>query len=210
MAIAYDTTSNATGTSGITWSHTCSGSNRILFVALGVTSGVSHTVTYAGVSMTQVLNPTVGAVGFYYLINPASGANNIVVTGSGGTMQACATSYNGVAQSGNPEASTLGDTGGGANTITNGTTTVTDNAWVVGLAGQFTGSAVISAGTGSTQRVSINGGGVPVALYDNGGPKTPAGSVSMQINSTVVARFFFYTYAIKPAADTNANFLTFF
>jgi hypothetical protein len=58
MAIAVDATSqdhSATATS-LTFSHTCSGSNRILFVGIvgDITTDTVTGVTYAGVSMTLV------------------------------------------------------------------------------------------------------------------------------------------------------------
>lgn len=95
MALAFDavgpSAAGATGTSPVTWSHTCSGSQRVLLVgvAVGNTSGSDASnvvsVTYAGVAMTSIGirhsndNPF-GFVQVFGLINPASGANNVVVT----------------------------------------------------------------------------------------------------------------------------------
>ena len=86
-AIAFDAAASAqvTGAGSITWAHVCTGVDRFLvvWVCSGNNSAVSATVTYAGVSMTQFAAVDDGSwnriIGFY-LINPASGSNNVVVT----------------------------------------------------------------------------------------------------------------------------------
>ena len=80
-----------------THAHTCSGTNRALFVSVAhspVQEDLSG-VTYAGVAMVlidSIVNPTGGLLKFWKLSNPASGSNNIVVTftggGEGGTIGA--------------------------------------------------------------------------------------------------------------------------
>jgi hypothetical protein len=80
VAIGFDTTTGQIQGSGYhttqSWSHTCTAlANRILIVqGSGLTS-----VTYGGVSMTAYG----GGHQWYYLINPMSGANTIVVQVSG-------------------------------------------------------------------------------------------------------------------------------
>lgn len=89
MAIAFDAQSNTeltTSATTHTQSHTCTGSDRILFV--GVSSidspyDVVTGVTYAGVAMTQIDKRfRSGGRGTYlfYLVAPSTGANNIEVT----------------------------------------------------------------------------------------------------------------------------------
>src|SRR5690242_14785442 len=58
-AIALDTTSNAKDTSivpagTLSWSHTVSGTNRLLVVALSTFASDTADATYAGISMTRV------------------------------------------------------------------------------------------------------------------------------------------------------------
>jgi hypothetical protein len=96
------------GSSSFSFSHTCSGANRILFV---VTAKMSNTgssgnvtaVTYGGVALTlwrtdQVLSgANAGQARLWYLIAPAAGTANIVVTHSGSgdfsrMVSACAVS----------------------------------------------------------------------------------------------------------------------
>ena len=92
MAIALDATSNSgntTGTTTATLSHTCSWTDRILFVATinnNATPTTVTEVTYNGIAMTNIggVLATTGAANTYlwYLINPSTGANNIVATKS--------------------------------------------------------------------------------------------------------------------------------
>jgi len=89
MAIAYDHSSSALIAPGTTptllWSHTCSGSNRLLVVAVAVQGNNPVTgVTYGGVALTQELNLT-GAnanaqASLWRLVNPAAGTANIIVS----------------------------------------------------------------------------------------------------------------------------------
>lgn len=107
MAIAYDTNSDfggwQAGATSKTWSHTCSGSDRILVVYVTVSPGVGSveptSVTYNGVSLTK-LGSVAGSssnIGLWYLLAPASGANNIVVTFASATAwYSWAQSFNGV------------------------------------------------------------------------------------------------------------------
>ena len=89
MAIAYDAVSNATGNevSSLTWSHTCSGSDRVLVVGISIanTSNSITGVTYNGVAMTKASAGTASIAPdqiteIYYLANPATEANNIVAS----------------------------------------------------------------------------------------------------------------------------------
>lgn len=90
MALAVDAVSTASGsgTGPFSWSHTCSGSDRLLFVAVShyhVSSTVSG-VTYNSVAMTAVPSGSTNNgqffVTLYYLIAPASGSNTVSVSTS--------------------------------------------------------------------------------------------------------------------------------
>src|SRR5690349_17054903 len=109
MAITIDANSSAnTGNSGtsLSWSHTCSGSDRFLLVSIGTNGGGSDTtgITYGGTTLTQIgvyqEGPTGYRVSLWGLIAPASGTNNIVAAFNEGHAVECkATSFNGVHQS---------------------------------------------------------------------------------------------------------------
>jgi len=93
----------ASGTT-LTFNVTTGGINRGLFAwVTEITSSTISSVTYNGVAMTLVTSQADGGIKMYlyYLINPASGTNSLVVTRSGSTGELfCSTSYyNGVNQS---------------------------------------------------------------------------------------------------------------
>lgn len=114
-----NSTESTQGDTSLTWSHTCTGTDRILFVAVSqFRSGAPLTVTgtYDGVSMTELSTQTYGAGGdqkltVLYLVNPASGTNDIVLSvGSTSWMAAAAASFTGVDQTtpvGTPSTTTV-------------------------------------------------------------------------------------------------------
>lgn len=177
MAIAFDSSSSGIGGSAsITVSHTCSGSDRVLFVVWRTTGDATPNVSsasYAGEAMTLVdvqgaNNDLNNAVYLYYILNPATGTNDISVT-----MQSTATigslaaaSYTGVGSIGATN-KTYGTTSGN---YTNTVTTTKDNSWLV--MGAY---AVQSAGTGTTSRANNN----DVHIFDSNGAKSPTGSYSL-------------------------------
>lgn len=184
MAIVFDNASTGSSTSSATNTFSLtvgSGANRILWVGFIVNSTVTlvSTVTYAGAVMTATGNsPVNGGQDLYlfYLANPASGANNVVITMLGivTEIHACAASYTGASQTGIPDSITSIAGSGTSATLT--TTTVANNSWIVGVfRNNATGSG--AAGTGTTQRASVVG---QVSFDDSGSAFTPAGSHSIQ------------------------------
>ena len=147
--LAYDaksTVGNSTSNS-ISWSHTCTGSNRILFVGIYAQSGTPSGVTYNGVGMTLIKSTLVtGTSGvltiqLWCLINPATGSNTVTVTtSSGGNPTNCsAISYSGAKQSAQPDSSNFTTDIASGNT-TPSTTVVASNCWLIGFAGSDGGS----------------------------------------------------------------------
>jgi hypothetical protein len=184
-AVAYD--NSAIGSvpivSGTGYSYTTSGTNRILLIGLatpGSTDNISG-VTYGGVSMTRynrVVDATNYSIYLYYLINPTSGANNYVVTGSG-TIYGQVASYNGVSQVSFPDAGTTNQSTGTSQTTT--LTTVADNAWTFAFF-EFNVSqtGTPAAGVGTTIRQS------QFSIFyttDSNGAITPAGSTSLGLTN---------------------------
>lgn len=99
---AFDATSNGTvsAASNITVEHTCTGSNRILVVWVAGNQTTSA-VTYNTVSMTQLgTNQSSGGllINAWYLVNPATGAHNIVATHGSGANALVAMSFTAVDQ----------------------------------------------------------------------------------------------------------------
>lgn len=188
MAIAFDSAGRVGGTgTSVSLSHTCSGNNRILIAGIKVYEpgggDLLTGVTYAGVAMTQIgkVSQTIHAYFYlYYLINPATGANNIVASASGAPdeMDVFGSSYTGVKQSGQPDAGP--NSGNSASPNTRTVTTIADNAWVVGYFCSDNGSAV-AASTNTTDRANLNYAGM---ICDSNGGKTPPGSFSLVATGT--------------------------
>lgn len=86
MAATRDASSSASGAgvSSLTWSHTCSGADRLLGVGVGFwdSSADVSGVTYAGAALTKIGEATrvMAEAHQWRRIAPATGANNIVVT----------------------------------------------------------------------------------------------------------------------------------
>jgi len=181
MAIALDATAVGNAASPtVTWAHTCTGSNLILFVGIGTDTGGGDTVTgvtYNAIAMTQIdkqlYSGSTGYVYLYYLLNPATGSNNVVVSISSGVGRCDSVSYTGVKQSAQPDASGK-NTAAAVTSLTTSVTTVADNCWMISMA--QADSAVPTASTGVTSRASNN---VNDRMGDSNGVITPAGSYSM-------------------------------
>lgn len=180
------------------------GANRILFVgAWGATTDVLTGATYGGISMVlvgKVQCPSDRWVYLWYLTNPASGANNVVISSSTGTsISSQAASYTGAAQTGQPDSS---------NTIT-GTiqqnwsaslTTVADNSWTIAFMRESLGSAT-TVNTGTTILEDNPNG---THLYDSTSAVNPAGSTSLSgLISRGTANIGIVAASFAPAAAAN-------
>lgn len=183
--IAFDAFSSGSVLPGssITFSHTCTGSNRILIVGISSNNAdVITGVTYAGISLTlgkknSVTSPTMY---MWYLLTPATGANNVVVSASSGGeyLRAVSASYTGVKQSGQPDATAEQNI-----TATAITTTLTQfvaSAWQVGIAANG-GTGVMTASTGTTSRGSL--GGITF-IGDSNGNRTAGTQTLVWANDT--------------------------
>ena len=176
MAIAFDAASNGiqgTATSW-TWAHTCTGSDRILFVFGHQVSNISG-VTYAGVSMS-ILGP-VGDVALWYLVNPATGTNNVVASGSNNYSRFCSSSYTGIDTS----RGVLASAGPSGNTPLVGTLVTPEaNCWLV-MCGR--GSGTLTAGANTIARANPGGDGQELLVDSNGPRSAGSNSVTIQGNS---------------------------
>jgi hypothetical protein len=177
MAISFDATSGTTGSgTTVTYSHTCSGTNTILFVAAcSYTADRITGITYNGVSMTFI-NKTSRSTAFislYYLINPSTGANNVVVSSSpSDTIHSISVSYAGVKQSAQPDNNTT--TSAGTQTVATTLTTVASNTWSVHAAMNADQTGTPSASDYTSRNTQSD-----IIMGDTNTPKTPAGSVTM-------------------------------
>lgn len=164
MAIAFDAVStgmNATDPTSLTWSHTCSGSDRVLIVGTSTESDSSgHTaqtvsgITYAGVALNHIRSDYITDNGteLWYLIAPATGANNIVVTMTAVVdgLFGAGLSFTGVDQT-NPIDNNAGTTTTGTS-ISQALTTNVANAMIVNIMQHYNSSAVLTPDADQTQR----------------------------------------------------------
>lgn len=210
MAIAFDSAVNAQiqnpGTS-LTFSHTCSGSDRILYVMAFTRNDTTTGVTYNGVSMTQVgttITESSDRYSIWQLIAPATGANNVVITGGGSTslVIGCSQSYTGAKQSSQPDNTTQQGPTTTA-TLTSTLTTVADNSWTA-LFARASGDGATSAGTGTTQRSNTSG---LVQGYDSNGAITPAASTSLQTTQSSQPTTHFMVSIAPSVATTTRRLL---
>lgn len=191
--IAFDTASEATPATGtsLSWSHTCSGSDRILFVGvvgnLGSNGDISG-VTYGGVALAQVGAP-VQVVNdrwlyLFMLVAPPTGTNEIVVSAVASTfIDAMAVSYTGAKQSAQPDSSSTAVPvhDWPATSLTCTTMTVANNCWTVLFAKPAWGIGGVESPAALRSGGGVDGG---CLFADSGGPKSPAGTVSLVATST--------------------------
>lgn len=186
MAIVFDAaagvTTAVTATS-VSHSHTCTGSNGILF-AVGYSNSTSGTLTatYNSVAMSSIVTASNGIkITLFYLVNPATGANTLAVNwdGAATVLRVASASYTGAAQTGQPDSSTSGTDATSPFRIS--TTTVADNSWTIAAFGDNGGSA-LTVEAGTTNRAGS--GTSTLVLGDSNAAKTPAGSVELGCTGT--------------------------
>ena len=185
--ITYDNSKDGGNNGGTTASLTYSykvgtGANRLLVVNLiGDTSPDDiSSVTYAGTPLTlvkKVQSPSNNWQYVYYLLNPASGTNNVVITaGSVHYLISQAASWFNVKQSAQPDAVTTNTAPATNTSITTSLTTVAPGSLVVQGVWSY---GHLTAGPGSAQIITdaaLDGAGIFVSGQS---PVTPAGNVSM-------------------------------
>ena len=167
-----------------TFSHSVSGTNRLLVVSVQTSNGiVVDTVTHAGQNLTEFASITHAGskpyVSTWRLVAPSTGSNNVVVTLSVGNSDKTvigAVSYTGVDQSTPIDGVVTGD--GSSNTIT-ATVTSESNDLVQDVVASLSPQQ-ISVGAGQTARWNFEMGGVGASSTWGGSSTEPgAGTVTM-------------------------------
>lgn len=218
MAIALDNSTNQTGTlsTTVTHAHTCTGSNLLLVATVMVQRNGAATptisgVTYNGVAMTAAATEHTYSstilTAVYYLVAPASGANNMVLTLTNALANDIvlgATSFTGVVQT-----SPLNGTFAIGNFTTPATGTLTTtvaNSWLIGSLYTYVTS---TAGAGETQLydTQVNFNSYGAAFYK---PTTTAGSQTLSEALTGGAADWSYSaMAFAPATTTPVPSITY-
>lgn len=205
MPIAFDATASSFTASGttLTYTHVCTGSNLILFVVASThsTSPVTAVtgITYNSVAMTSLSNFADGNARFnvYYLLNPATGSNDVVITtDTTDNIMGESISYTGAKQSGVPDVSgnqgpTTG-TGYGQNLITSA-----DNCWVTMFGGAYSAATLTPFDGNTTIRFQPEANLTGTFILDSNGPKTPAGTISLDVTSSS-QKFLSYMLSFAP------------
>ena len=204
-AIARDATSSgSTGSdTSLTFSHTCSGANGILWLGIRVSSDYTEdwidTVTYNGVAMDLADkcladNGTSGqAIYLYYLVDPPAGAHDIVITTTETTtIVAGSSSYTGAAQTGQPDSHGFA-TADATTGVTLNLTTTADNCWTVGIVDN-SGATITS--TSPSTVLSMSGA---CQILDSNGPISPAGSTALSASAGSNAGWTLVGASFKPA-----------
>lgn len=209
FAIGFDaaTTETTQVSSPATYNHTVTGSNPYLFIGSenNTTANAISALTYNSVALAQVATE-VKVTGDRYcqgwgLAGPSTGTNTVSVTFTTDITQGAA-SYSGVVGGLDNSSTTTTD---GTNTFNIAIITIADNCWVVAAINN--NSALASAGTGTTARVSQAFGG---AVADNNAAKTPAGSVTLQMTTVSSANWGGVIASLSPtsaAATTTVSHL---
>lgn len=158
MAIAFDSATNGSSTgSGTSLTFAFNNVAGDLVVVSGRGSTVSDKwtgVTYNGVAMTRLygaqLQPGDRWFYTYYLLSPATGSNNVVISSSSADfIDGCAASYSGTKQTGFPDAQIQNNQATGTPNNNTLTTTVA-NCWHIMGVGAASGTP--AAGTSTTRR----------------------------------------------------------
>ena len=185
--ITYDNSAdggnNGGSTASLTYPYTMgSGPNRLLIVNLiGDTSADDiSSVTYAGAAMTllgKVQAPSNRWQYLYYLLNPSSGSNSIVITaGSLHYLISEAASWYNVKQTAQPDAFITNSVPATSTSTTTSLTTVAAGSLVVQGVWSY---GHLAAGAGATPIVvdaALDGAGI---LASSQSPVSPAGNVNM-------------------------------
>jgi len=214
MPIAFDNSSMMSGASGSILTMdgfvTGNGSNRLLVVGATSNSQVVS-MTYAGNPLTQATFyhdvPNLAYFYLHYLVNPPTGAGSIVAYLNGSpTSNALlqAGSYSGVKQTGTIDNSANIYPASVATAFAQTLTTTADNCWGIFLTRDISGQTKTAGANTFNRQIDNNVYGRVFA--DTNAPKTPAGSLTMNMSTPVSTEWTSTMITIAPTIDTTKLF----
>lgn len=185
-AVLFDAVGpSSAGSSSLTWSHTNSGANRLLIVAIACSNDATATATYNGVSMSSVAKRTsnndVGA-GFaqmFSLIAPSTGANTVsisITVGSCVTFEGGSVSFTSVNQT-----TPISNTNTAFGNSTPASVTVTSAVGNMTIDVACGGHTFTASNTTNRWRLNINND----SGAGNAAQSTAAGSASVTMTETL-------------------------
>lgn len=202
MALAFDAVASGVG-SGVgpfTYSHTCSGSNRALFVKVSYyDSGDSvSAVSYNGAAMTFISGSKIAngqyTVEWYYLVNPATGSNTVSVTMTGSVFGIGVTS---ISFTDAHQTTPYGTPVTGTGTSTTPSVSVSSAATEIVLDGiVIVHGGTLTVGAGQTQRTNEIGGGG--SIKHAASTETGAASTTMSWSNSSSQVWASSAFAVKP------------
>lgn len=202
MAIAFDAASSSTANaSTVTFSHTCSGSDRVLVV------GTSHrynnkttSVTYNGVNLTkwsENINSNICGTQLWYLVAPSTGANNIIVTQSSTErIVVGASSWTGVNQT-TPLGTAVLQNGTSSSPSVNVSSSSSEVVIDV-LAALDDAGITATVGTSQTQRWNDSAASGGIAIQGCGSSETGASTTTMSWSLSAAVQYSQIAAALQP------------
>lgn len=218
MAINYNSSDKSikTASTSHTFSYTCSSSGkRFLYVgvaSLGTTSDICTGVTYGGISMTRVTTSAIGGIFriyLYSLINPLSGANNIVVSfSSSNAAHIVPIDFYGVNDT-TPAITTdaVFDNSATISALTSNALTTESGTYLVGYfgsIGNYSGTTI-----GTTKQVNNDATNSVTTSIGISGPQTAGTATITGNNNTANAPIALLSESFR-AASTSSPKITFF
>jgi hypothetical protein len=188
-AVASNTQLISSSPSTATWTHTCSGTNRLLIVSSGYDANqLEHltSVTYNGISLTKII--TVGlspsndyGLELWYLVNPPAGSFTVSITWNTFTLfsSAASLSFTGVNQT-----TPIGNFNSTASNNSLTETTSVNNAWIVDMVFADASTSPRMPNSGQTLQWSfLNNTRGTWFAGSTSGPFTPAGNYTTGYSS---------------------------
>ena len=204
MGATFDAAASGVGAGAgpFTYSHTCSGSNRVLFVKITYYDSMDtvSAVSYNGVAMTLIPGSDVANgqyhVEWYYLINPATGPNTVSVTMTGSVYDIGIAS---ISVTDAHQTTPYGTPVTGTGTGTTPSVVVASGATELVLDGiAIVHSGTLTVGAGQTQRANaICGSGF---IKHAASSETGAASTTMSWSNSSSQVWASSAFAVKPAA----------
>lgn len=212
MAISFITGTSTNGNaSSYTFAHNITGTDHgIIFVGVGLrtTTSTGITVTYAGTNLTKLTTMDDSGANdrneLWYLLNPASGNNNVVVTLAAASKAAVgAITYNGVRQDNTFGAS---GTSNAANTTPNITLTTTyPNSWILNTMSGRTPTTFTGGGSNTVRFSDASTGGAGSSnVMEVGADLTTTTTGSYNVSGTLGATVS-YVYFAQEFLPSNTN-----
>ncbi len=217
MAIAIDTTttpwSRVNAWTTMTVSHTCTWTDRAIVVNVGTDWNKVSWVTYAWASLTLLWSYTADGswnwTTCWILANPASWANNVVITTSSSAIIMCQiASYTWVDQW-SPVGATVTNWPTTTTSFTQTLTTTVNNSWLV-MCWKWRSGNTLTAWSNTFIRINVELLFTWLFIADSNSAQTPTGSKSLNVTSSS-QEFNSNMFELKPAVSstTNSSFLAF-